>query len=472
MIFVNFIRGHKYVSGVVDELVNLLGIDYTDVELEVWQERAINGPYKTSGDVSTNSPGDWDRIISSANSLLSNPIADNWTAPTTYRSGAGGSPPIVPLVTPHIPQWAYPDPTTQGVKVMNAAFAYMVAGNTSYRDAAKTAILAQLNDISLDFSNTVLWKRGVLYDVNPGFIIPEWAHRYFMAYNYIKSSFSESQQNALDVWFENIALFLQFDLDKPFVDFFVERGEVPYVFKVASNNTSKAVSSGYFTYDGGDNVKILHEYYNNRRLTAAKYLAYLGVYRENESLINSAKLYYKELIKFGCFSNGLLADMYRGDSSTLKEQGVAYTASMAMIMWDMASMFAKNGDFDLLYYYTSDGKFGTEGGPKSLQLILDKIFSIYNKTLELYMDGERLDGEYAPQNWKSIYDMNLAAANIFYKNNTWKQTYLRTHAGSNPIPANPAGAGAVNGYMGTGGASPGRAFMFAQLEDVIFPYNL
>jgi len=34
--------------------------------------------YKSLGDVSANSPGDWDRLVSSASSVPGNPTLDNW----------------------------------------------------------------------------------------------------------------------------------------------------------------------------------------------------------------------------------------------------------------------------------------------------------------------------------------------------------------------------------------------------------
>ena len=40
-----------------------LGLHVTSDELTIWQDRAINGPYKSTGDAGfSNTPGDWDRI--------------------------------------------------------------------------------------------------------------------------------------------------------------------------------------------------------------------------------------------------------------------------------------------------------------------------------------------------------------------------------------------------------------------------
>src|SRR5262245_13786739 len=60
-----------------------LGLHVTSQELAIWQSRAASGPYKTAGDVSTNSPGDWTDIVSRKNSFNSSPTTDRWAGNTT-----------------------------------------------------------------------------------------------------------------------------------------------------------------------------------------------------------------------------------------------------------------------------------------------------------------------------------------------------------------------------------------------------
>jgi len=55
-----------------------LGLHFTQEELNIWRQRAENGPYKTRGDVCTNSPGDWERIVGHANAFLSKPSEERW----------------------------------------------------------------------------------------------------------------------------------------------------------------------------------------------------------------------------------------------------------------------------------------------------------------------------------------------------------------------------------------------------------
>jgi len=67
--------------------VTRLGLHVTSAELAVWQTRSTSGPYKSNGDVSTNSPGDWDRIVSNKNSFESSPTSGRWAGPTVLSGG-------------------------------------------------------------------------------------------------------------------------------------------------------------------------------------------------------------------------------------------------------------------------------------------------------------------------------------------------------------------------------------------------
>ena len=53
-----------------------LGLHVTQEELNIWKQRAASGPYKNKGDVSSNSPDDYTRILRNANALLSNPSSE------------------------------------------------------------------------------------------------------------------------------------------------------------------------------------------------------------------------------------------------------------------------------------------------------------------------------------------------------------------------------------------------------------
>ena len=54
------------------------GITFTNKELTIWRDRAINGPYKTKGDRFTESPGSWDAVIVRAEKFMNDEVDEYW----------------------------------------------------------------------------------------------------------------------------------------------------------------------------------------------------------------------------------------------------------------------------------------------------------------------------------------------------------------------------------------------------------
>ncbi len=82
---------------------NRLGLHFTQEELNIRRQRAQNGPYKTRGDVCTNSPGDWERIVGHANAFLSNPSGERWKGQTnaSIMTPDGGPKNLLVVMTHH-----------------------------------------------------------------------------------------------------------------------------------------------------------------------------------------------------------------------------------------------------------------------------------------------------------------------------------------------------------------------------------
>jgi hypothetical protein len=121
-----------------------LGLHVTQEELNIWKQRATNGPYKNKGDVSTNSPGDWTRMLSRANAFVASPAADRFAGQVSAS--------CVPRAD------TFPDMHfALGDKLLNAGFVYLVTGATSYRDAVRTELLAQAGVIGTNFADSTRW---------------------------------------------------------------------------------------------------------------------------------------------------------------------------------------------------------------------------------------------------------------------------------------------------------------------------
>jgi hypothetical protein len=109
-----------------------LGLFFTQEELNCWRQRAGLVPpnsltpnctvkYRTGGDVSTNSPGDWTMILASANAFRSSPSSQRilgQPAGVCLDDGSNTNP-----------------AGDQNFGIMDAGFAYLLTGDTTYGTA-------------------------------------------------------------------------------------------------------------------------------------------------------------------------------------------------------------------------------------------------------------------------------------------------------------------------------------------------
>src|SRR6476661_861298 len=119
-----------------------LGLHVTSDELAIWQTRSVSGPYKTAGDVSSNSPGDWDRIAANALTFKN--------AAHPYQQWAGQT--VNSCVQPF---WAGQAPETNrdlARPMLDAAFYSLVKSDTAYSSPVRTDLLAQAAIAGTDFS--------------------------------------------------------------------------------------------------------------------------------------------------------------------------------------------------------------------------------------------------------------------------------------------------------------------------------
>ena len=136
-----------------------LGLFVTQQELTIWRQRANSGPYKSAGDVSANSPGDWNRIVANRNSFASNPSNGRWTSgPTNLTNGCVNTTGNLP------PNWRSTD---WAIRLRDAAFHDLVMGVTTNQAAIKAEILWLVNQSWAQFGNpSGIWCFAVLWDAS------------------------------------------------------------------------------------------------------------------------------------------------------------------------------------------------------------------------------------------------------------------------------------------------------------------
>jgi hypothetical protein len=124
----------------------------------------------------------------------------------------------------------------------------------------------------------------------------------------------------------------------------------------------------------------------------------------------------------------------------------------------------------LFAFTTSEGLGASVGGPKNLYKVLKTLGGMYNGEVNVTHGGEKIDGYLASKNWYFTEDTTLFAKfNLYYKDEYFKKSYLRSHSGSRPYPPDGAGSGAYPEYFGPAGDGP-YLYLNAYLEGIVNPY--
>lgn len=445
-----------------------LGLHVTQQELAIWKKRAKEGPYVKKGDESKNSPADWERIKENANKFMSNPAADR------YRGGYTG-PGCVPKSGEYNPGY-------QGINLRDAAFVYLLTNQTSFGDAVRKELLAQAAEPLVDFSVASRWCN--LGDSDPGFVITEWLTRLLFAYDYTKATFSTTERAKMDRWFLSAGMYFQQGLDAYYAKRFENRLKNNYRLQVYSTNSEGHDKKDYMYY-GSPQVGFFAKGYNNRNGTIARFVGTVGVFLKNELLINSAKRWFFEWMRYGVFPTGDVVDLYRGlENPKEPEKGLNYLFSVVQAMADLADVLARSGDNSLYEYKTSEGYFGSETdgkAKKSLLLVIQNALNYLNGKNRNYatisinqmkdslflIDG--LDPNLTDSNI-IVYDTWFSLPNLYFQNKEIQANYLRKAPGTRPYPAWPRSIGPNKSWGGQAHIYPGMLFMFGKLEGLVKPY--
>lgn len=351
----------------------------TPAEIQVWQERIVNGPFKTKGDYApqgSESPGDYERILDNANNFIANTSAEIWVGIDGTLDG-GTEPWVENLEGSY--QSLGPG-SSRGTNAMGAAFIYLLSDDLTYGNACKTFLIDQATNYPFtDFSDTSNWQLGaVKADNHPGWHICEWANRLAFTYDCVNSLMSASERATVEAWLLDIGLYFQDALDSNLELLWPNRSTGDYTPSGVVNHSSTKSS----WLDGPNNIPTF--WYNNRKVHSARLMARLGLLLDNSSMQASAKLWAKEVVRFAMYPNGLLGETIRSDTEYLGggsthialEAGYWYPWITLSGTIMIAELFARTGDYELYEYTTSEGYeyntswgYGdTRGGSKSLLL--------------------------------------------------------------------------------------------------------
>lgn len=431
------------------------GIHFTPQELQIWRQRAESGPYRVTGDVSANSPGDWTRIINNANQFLQNPSKDR------YHGGDGTF---------------KTEPHGNHVNMRDAAFVYLVKRDKKYLDAVRKELLAQIAVPAMDVT-----KWGLVGDTHR-FTAAEWFVRLLFTYDYIKDGLTSSERQKLDQYFRNVGRFFANNINHYHEMLFPNRLKGDY--SVRGRDAESGSMRNQYTHtnkDGskGHKLSFLSSWYNNRKSSMMRAVGLIGVFLNDQDLIKHTKIYIKEMLMFSTYPDGTMGEYNRNGNYGNPQAGMIYSGINIQMAVEIADALARKGDNELYDYKTSAGLWGTEGGSKSIRLIVKNFYDQVSYKVERYTGGvdvrNRIDienefgGNYGVEKW--VHDIWFAMGNVYWKDDYFKSVYLRKVGPAYP-DKNLAGCGSVSWpWGGAGAVYPGVLFMFGQMEGKVWPYG-
>jgi hypothetical protein len=416
-----------------------LGVWVTAEELAVWQTRMGSGPYRVAGDVSTNSPGDWTRIVADKNTFVANPAAQRWAGRTTSPCmTVGVNPGGIVTQTPFA-----------GVPLVGAAFYSLVAQDATVRTAVINELLAQAALPGVDFTNATRWCQNY-GGVTADYIWPTivWLGRLATGYSYIRHLASAGERTTLDSWFVNAATWAVGENSYELRNNYFPNYE-------SDNYTLGGAAQGYcgeqgpLTHYGGYVTHPITTSFNNRRVDSPYLAGVVGAMVGNSPLTARAKKQVKEHLMFGYYADSTPSEFERWEDAPT--QGWRYAAYTVGVLGLIADMQARMGDAELYNYSTSSGfpcgTNPTTGGPKSIQTITNHILQYVVPDLIRY--GTNQAGQNGQANYRidtvedlfghaTVVDVYMAAANRWYQQAAWTARYKRTAGGAPAYPANPA----------------------------------
>lgn len=471
-----------------------LGLHVTQEELNVWRQRATNGPYRVAGDVSTNSPGDYTRIKENADSFLdsfrgqrqqhrrrhvwSGHAADTCMEESSAMSGPG---------------------LDRGVKLRDAGLVYLITENTHYRNALREAVRDTLLDqgsiANANLANTPKFSNasGCLSGTAGQKIqqINAWVQQLAYGYDYIRSSLTDAQRDTLDAWFLGAANFLNSYPVAAATARWPQRSNndydsSPHPRGACENDIRYSTANPYaeascrYHWQGA---------WNNLNLSHARTAGTIGVMLNHTPLIDDNKRFMKEWLAYMIYPDGSSGELDRWTHSAAGNDnpnlGMGYWGGTLDHYVTLAEALCRIGDCELYTYSTSAGRYGTAGGPKSLLSTITAYLRMREHTIVRYaaksasaqtsvriMDGVHSTADGAGQNYHTIGDVWAAPANQFYNSAFIKGHYMRTSADPQVLdyPAKPAG-GQLR-WGGTQMSLPGILFMVGDMEAVVDPYPI
>jgi hypothetical protein len=320
-----------------------LALLVTAAEVEMWRDRAKNGPYRVTGDVRANSPGHWTEMVQSSTLTFS---SWRWSGPTNTDSAGR-------LVKGTLTNDPPGSTKTGAMSMFDAAVVAVVNNNTSLAQSVIDEIAWYAGQSDLDFTNRTRYPLGWFNDLNPLFNLSSWVLTLAQAYDV--ATVLATKNSTVEGWFNELAVLCD-DALRTLDNVFPNRKDDSYTSRQSWVNTgiqaSTRLGSGSIVYHLD-----ISRYYNNRRTDMAGFLGFSGLLNGNATHISWANRYMREWVMFAnrtTVGQETCGDHNRG-SDSFPQLGFAYDVTSFGRFAPFMEASARAGDTSLYNFSSSEG---------------------------------------------------------------------------------------------------------------------
>ncbi|NJO01432.1 MAG: hypothetical protein HC880_06835 [Bacteroidia bacterium] len=447
------------------------GFTYTQKELSEWRQRAEQGPYRTNGDTHGNgyiyhgnyTPNDWERIVKYKNEFMAQP--------DVYFNVAGKA--DIGCIEAEKTYWTRESIEQEPIKVLSAAFYALVKDDRTVMEAVKANILRLVRNRGLDFYNTAVWCEGAGRDNVANFWLSTLPMVTIRCFDYSYEVWSDQERSQYRYWLKGLCYYLAREVNQNLSTMILNR-DINHPIPLEQYRIKDAEKCDQVPYRDALPIHRLSRYYNNRRSWMSAAAGMGGVLLKDRFLINSTKLFARELLAFFFYPDGTFMEHHRGDAK-LPSRGLAYAANTLGYVFQFGDMLAKSGDPDVFAYQTSFGVCATKGAVvKSYQWAILQYYKHLRREIRVYClscppNPENLiDGEHP--DWHSFHDDLFIVANCYYKDKEIRNAYLRLSddlqhlAFTRQLAYLEVASNGPNSIWTGPGILPGAFFMYGQME--------
>jgi len=218
--------------------------------------------------------------------------------------------------------------------------------------------------------------------------------------------------------------------------------------------------------------------YNNRTALWALTMALAGLAKDDDFMLDQAKLYHEEFLMFGTYPDGTTSEYRRNGDYGYPQQGsMTYNLlTIESFIWVARLLLRHKDDASLFEFTTSFGVQGSEGGSKNLRKIIETVIEHCNSDHYDANSVRRYHESVSPENLQDdFYELTdrrflpevvLSLANMYYREERIRSAYLNQLPNQTPYsPSYNYPVGSVgHSWGGALGVVPNFPLMYYEME--------